>query len=208
VNSKQFETIVSKQPGESRIINFTISTKGKDRDGDVINGPWVLDNYKKNPVVLWSHDYKSLPIGRCTSIGVVNGNLVATALFVDKDLNPLAEQVYNLLVAGFLKATSVGFKPIDPPKYSADGNGLIFGSCELLEFSICTVPSNPDALRRAAKSAGANGAQLTDEQTVRVIVESVLRAEETEAGEIAAIIRAVDKHLTARELRTSGCGAV
>jgi HK97 family phage prohead protease len=208
VNSKQFETVVSKQPGESRSINFTISTKGKDRDGDVINGPWVLDNYRKNPVVLWSHDYKSLPIGRCTSIGVVNGNLVATASFAPADLNPLADQIYNLLVAGFLKATSVGFKPIDQPKYSADGNGLIFGSCELLEFSVCSVPSNPDALRRSVGAAKSAGGQLTDEQTIRVVVESILRAEENGAGEIAAIIRAVDKHLTARELKTSGRGAV
>ena len=180
MNSKQFETIVSKQPGESRSISFTISTNGKDRDGDVINGPWVLDNYRKNPVVLWSHDYKSLPIGRCTSIGVVNGNLVATATFATEDLNPLADQVYNLLVAGFLKATSVGFKPIDQPRYSADGTGLIFGACELMEYSVCTVPSNPDALRRAAKSAGARSAQLTDEQTIRVVVETIMRAEDYE----------------------------
>jgi phage head maturation protease len=129
-------------------------------------------------------------------------------LFADKDLNPMASQVYDLLVAGFLKATSVGFKPIDQPKYSADGNGLIFGACELLEFSVCSVPSNPDALRRGVGAAKSVGAQLTDEQVVRVIVETVIRAEESEPAEIAAIIRAVDKHLTARVLRTSGRGAV
>jgi HK97 family phage prohead protease len=187
VNKSVIATIKAEGPG-SRKISFILSTKTKDRDNSVVNGPWVLDNYKKNPVVMAFHDYKSLPVAKCTSIGVQSGNLVATAQFIDAALSPFAEQVYQMLAQGFLKGCSVGFIPIDPPTRSNDGV-LTYSKCELLEFSIVPIPSNPEALMRA-KSAGAK--QLSPEEIVRCIDKALGNVD-------AGVSRHVNRELTPAE---------
>ncbi len=51
--------------GQYRTLSFTISTATADRDNDTIDvSGWDLRAYTKNPVVLWAHDYSSLPIGK------------------------------------------------------------------------------------------------------------------------------------------------
>jgi hypothetical protein len=51
-----------------RSLTFTASTQSLDRGSDRVLGPWQLTAFRKNPVILFAHDYKSLPIGRATSI--------------------------------------------------------------------------------------------------------------------------------------------
>ncbi|NKI20347.1 hypothetical protein HFN20_03700 [Paenibacillus dendritiformis] len=54
-----------KSPTENRVLRFIGSTETEDRDQDVIRATgWQLENYKKNPVFLWAHDYTVPPIGR------------------------------------------------------------------------------------------------------------------------------------------------
>lgn len=116
-------------------FKVVISTADEDRQGDKLDQTkWNLSNYKANPVVLWAHDYHSLPIGVCTGITVENGELVAEGKFADAELNPFAAQVAGLYAAGFIKATSVGFIIHEDE------------SLELLEFSFVPVPANPFAL--------------------------------------------------------------
>src|ERR1700709_1763727 len=52
---------------ENGTFDVIISTEDVDRSGEIVrqNG-WELTNYKNNPIVLWGHDYYSLPIGICT----------------------------------------------------------------------------------------------------------------------------------------------
>jgi HK97 family phage prohead protease len=141
---KAFSSTIGKASNDptSRARTFIISTASPDRDDDTIAASgWHLDNYRRNPVVLWAHDYDSLPIGKCTDIKVLNGQLVATALFADHEL---ASTVLSLIDGGFLNATSVGFRPI-ATKPLASG-GTAFTEQELLEFSVVPVPANPEAL--------------------------------------------------------------
>lgn len=136
----------------SRRRTFVISSDSVDRDNDVINqAGWQLGNYQANPVVLWAHDYSSLPVGKCVELGVRGHQLIATAEFAD---HPMASTVLSLVDGGFLRATSVGFRPL-PGKYTVNEQrgGMDFESCELLEFSIVPVPANPDALIMA-RAAG------------------------------------------------------
>lgn len=112
-----------------------VSTSDEDRQGDSLDqSKWNLANYQANPVVLWAHDYYSLPIGVCTNIYVEGNQLIAEGKFASADLNPFAAQVASLYEAGFVKATSVGFMIHED------------GTLELLEFSFCPVPANPYAL--------------------------------------------------------------
>ena len=111
------------------------STQDMDRQGDAVDqNLWDLTNYLNNPVVLWAHDYSSLPIGMATNIEkqTVAGQtvLVAEGKFAPAEANPFAQQVRTLYDAGIVRATSVGFIPntMRMDGKSDQGN-------ELLEFS-------------------------------------------------------------------------
>jgi hypothetical protein len=139
-----------KAASDASSFKVVISTSDEDRQGDTLDQTkWNLSNYKANPVVLWAHDYHSLPIGVCTGITVENGELVAEGKFASAELNPFAAQVAGLYAAGFIKATSVGFIIHEDE------------SLELLEFSFVPVPANPYALSmREMKKLNLNMQQL------------------------------------------------
>jgi HK97 family phage prohead protease len=139
------------------VVPVVTSTEDKDRDGDVIrsNG-WDLKDYKKNPVILWAHDYSQLPIGQAHNTRKGEGMLISEMEFTPHDLNPLGDTVGRMIKGGFLRTVSVGFKPA---KFKAlDGDDGLMGGIEflkqsLLEYSVVPVPSNPNALI-GAKEAG------------------------------------------------------
>jgi len=132
------------RPVRGRVRRFTISTGAVDRDGDTINpAGWRLDNYRNNPTVLWAHDYSQLPLAKAVDIRVEGQALIADAEFADHDF---ANTVLRLVDGGFLRATSVGFKPEKAIRNDQRG-GTDFIEQELLEFSIVPVPANPEAVR-------------------------------------------------------------
>lgn len=131
-------------------ITFTISSEAIDREDDVIEmAGWELDNYRQNPIVLWGHDYSSPPIGRALEVKAVEGKLMAVDEFTPKDMNPFGYMVYGLVRGGFLKATSVGFRPLEYV-YNEEHKGYDFKRHELLEHSVVPVPANPEALIAAS----------------------------------------------------------
>jgi HK97 family phage prohead protease len=153
----------------SRTFTFTISSATVDRMGDsvAVEG-WKLANYKRNPVVLWGHDGSMLPVGRATNVWVQGGKLKATAELAPASVSQYAERVRSMIASGFLNATSVGFAPLKL-KLSNDKNrpyGIDFIEQELLEFSIVSIPANPDALldpgQLSAKSAQARRTRELD----------------------------------------------
>lgn len=154
--AKSFSTRDAAVNDEKRTIDFTISTEDIDRYGDIVKADgWKLDNYKQNPVVLWGHMSWQPPIGKAIAISAGAGALRATAQFATKEVNPLAETVYQLIKMGALRATSVGFLPI-AMSWTEDKNigraGYDITEAELLEFSVVSVPANPYALVAAEKS--------------------------------------------------------
>ncbi len=135
-----------KADGQDRTMGFTISTNAIDRDMDTIDpAGWDLRAYTKNPVVLWAHDYSSLPIGKAVEVTKDASRLRARAEFAKHDF---ASTVLQLLTDGFLKATSVGFRPLKFT-HNTERGGVDFQEQELLEFSIVPVPANPEALIEA-----------------------------------------------------------
>lgn len=138
-------------------LQFTISTGAVDRDLDCINPKgWALDNYSKNPVVLWSHRAEDLPIGKAIDFGADDNRLFSAVEFLPDGYgkaSELADMVYRMARDGFISATSVGFRPLawdftqDKDRGADDWMpGIDFHEQELVEFSLVTVPSNPEAL--------------------------------------------------------------
>jgi HK97 family phage prohead protease len=141
---------------DNRTLRFTISTAAIDRDLDTVAvAGWQLDNFVRNPVVLWAHRADEPPIGKAVDIGRDDNRLHAAVQFLPAEgygkASDVAEMIYKMVADGYLSATSVGFRPLkwDFSPDRDDGGffpGIDFEEQELVELSICPVPSNPDAL--------------------------------------------------------------
>lgn len=156
---------------EERRLSFIVSTEAVDRDNDTISVKgWVLKNFRKNPVVLFGHG--GIPIAKSPKISKTEASLDADAEFLPPDMADhehvkFSDMVFQMLVKKFLRATSVGFRPLefkepdeDDERRSGGGallspfrHGMDFLKQELLEFSIVPVPANPEAVIQA-RSAG------------------------------------------------------
>jgi HK97 family phage prohead protease len=133
-----------------READFVASTDAVDSHGEVIDqSSWVLNHYVANPVVLYAHDSRELPIGKATNVGVRSGRLEATIQFASAESNPMAEQVWRLVQEGMLRAVSVGFVPTDGRYEVRDGAEVfVWTSPVLKEISVVPVPANHEALSR------------------------------------------------------------
>jgi uncharacterized protein len=138
---------------EDRILDFVGSSEEPDRMGDIVrvNG-WKLDNYLKNPVFMWAHDYKSPPIGKCVKVWKSKGELKFRIEFAPKETYEFADTCYKLYKGGYLNAVSVGFAPDEEGCKDIDGGGYEYTSQELLELSGVPIPANADALVSARQA--------------------------------------------------------
>ena len=140
---------------DNRTIEGAFSTADVDRSGDppIEQESWNLKNFKKNPVVLFAHDSRNIPIGKVTKLKLdEKGNLAGKIMFaVDEGVGiygDLIKTVYNLYKGKFMRAFSVGFKL---GEITDDKKGMKLVKNELLEISCVPVPANALAL---AKSKG------------------------------------------------------
>ncbi|MDY6835502.1 MAG: HK97 family phage prohead protease [Chloroflexota bacterium] len=130
------------------VFEFVGSTEDLDRDGEVIIAKgWDTANYKKNPVVLWGHDYRGLPIGRAKAV-IENKQLkFKEVTFADAETYPFADTVRRLIEGGYINTVSVGFIPKEWKDGQTEGEPRrTYTKQELLEVSVVPVPSNPNAL--------------------------------------------------------------
>jgi len=113
------------------------STADFDRAGDTIDAhAWTkggLNNFEKNPIILFNHNYDK-PIGRATGLKVTDNGLELKA----KISKSAPDHVAQLVKEGILGAFSVGFRVKD--------------AAELFEVSVVSVPCNQAATFSLAKS--------------------------------------------------------
>lgn len=157
VTIKQVKAEPDMGPG---VVQFIACTEGVKRDGNIVrNDGWHFENFARNPQFLWCHDYGSLPIGRHVDWKVekVGGESVLRlwSQFCDEGLYPFADTVRRMYEKGYLNAGSVGWIPIEyEPIFDEENEhvvGLDFKENDLLEFSGCPVPSDPNALIEAVQ---------------------------------------------------------
>ena len=147
---------------ENRTAEFIISDDTKDRHNTVLDvDGWHLDNYNKNGIVGYQHDvygeYQANP-DNVIGIGKAemrDGKLIGIVTFEPENINPLAEKIFQKVQFGTLRATSVGFNPLEQGEFrkmeDSDAEIYHYGKRDLLEFSIVNIPSNPNAVRSIEK---------------------------------------------------------
>jgi len=139
---------------EAREVDFIASTADIDGDGDIVEQDFVFERFNKNPVVLFAHDSRSLPIGQAINTRTEGGVLRTTVKFASKAANPIAENVFQLVKEGVMRAMSIGFLPRDIRREVRDEKEVfILSKNELFEVSVVPIPSNPNALAEAKSKA-------------------------------------------------------
>jgi hypothetical protein len=145
---------------------LTLATNAVDRAGDIlVIAGMNAENFLKNPQFLWQHGASGAllnTIGKVLELRVDRADpgtaspatmragvgahhaLYALVEYASADISPLAEQVYQMDMAGMLPANSIGFSPIE---YEANEfGGYTFTEWELIECSKVELPMNPDAI--------------------------------------------------------------
>tara|TARA_R110000868_G_scaffold108761_5_gene296618 strand:- start:1763 stop:2338 length:576 start_codon:yes stop_codon:yes gene_type:complete len=155
---------------EDRTAEFIISNETVDRHGTVfkIDGWQNLDVYNRNAIVSYNHnaggENPDAVIGTSV-VYVENGMLVGKVTFEDEGDNELADKVWKKVNKGILKMASVGASVSDyrygDAKNGEDSNTIYFTRQELLEWSVVSVGSNPDAFKRSADQIDQIKAELT-----------------------------------------------
>jgi HK97 family phage prohead protease len=135
------------QPGdeEKYIIRGVFSTGDVDRQGEVVvQDGWKLDEFLKNPVILWAHDHWQPAIGKIVELSKTAIGLEGAIQFAAQEYE-FAKTIYNLYKSGFMRAFSVGFQN---DKYEIDQEKDIIYLKEntLYEISAVNIPANAAAL--------------------------------------------------------------
>ena len=147
-----------------------ISTATIDRVGDLlIPRGCRLENYAKNPIVLWAHGLEGItqPIGTSLSpdgelaVSVSETEVKATSWFSQKSLE--SAQIFELIDEGIIRATSVRETPLQSCIHHDPNGGdvLIVEEWELEEWSWCAIGINPDAVAKTLHRNKLGGQPIT-----------------------------------------------
>lgn len=152
--AKFYTTTVGKEfNDEEKSLVAWASKSVVDRDGELIlPGAWDLGAFTSNPVILLSHDYKQLPVGKALWTKQESDGLKFKVRFAS---TPNGDEAYQLFKEGILNAFSVGFIPKeeDTGEIARKHNAKrVYKKVELLEISVVSVPSCPAALVERANS--------------------------------------------------------
>lgn len=136
-----------------RTYRFLAASSGVARDGGIVESTaWDVRSFvASGGPFLWSHERKSLPIGRVLELRTTERGLEAEVEFAgEEEQHPFAETVRRLYDGGFLHAVSVGFDVKErrnpTERERALGARWVATRVELYEISAVAVPADPDAV--------------------------------------------------------------
>lgn len=140
---------IKRLDGEGVVIQGFANKSVVDRGNEVIaTDAWDLENYKKNPVILYNHGFDaglgSTPIGKAVEVTPTEEGLYIKAQLSKID-DPMINRVRGLVKEKILRAFSVGFNSIDASTDPKSGIKTI-SKAELFEVSIVGVPMNQDSI--------------------------------------------------------------
>lgn len=186
---------IKKEDEEYKVV---FSTDAEDRHGDVVKQNFDLKYFKKNPVLLDSHNYGSIEhiIGKVTKIST-NPNLAGNIEFAT--MNPKGALAQAMADAGYINATSIGFIP---KEFDEKGN---ITKSELLEISVVSVPANAQALfEKTVEEVEEIKASVVEETSVEEVVKTVVELDRKKfiLNEIAKSVREMESNNIAEKRRS------
>ena len=135
----EFEKTVVKgaDDKDEEVYTMVMSDDKEDRHGDFVMQNFDLKFFKKNPVLIDSHNYSSIThiIGKVNNARLEDNKLKGELQF--SKANPKGVLAQAMVDEGTLSASSIGFIP-----EAFDAKGRITKS-QLLELSMVAVPANP-----------------------------------------------------------------
>lgn len=190
---------------DSRRITFIASDSTRDSHGTVLNQEgWSLDRFNKNGIIGYQHkvyggwDDTENPdnvIGKGRAY-TKDGKLYVDVDFEPKEINELADKIYNKLLFGSLKAVSVGFLPMGKGSWGKGEEALdgenptyYYAGQELLEVSVVNIPANPNALKKSIEARDEEMAELRRQATPEPVGDGS-KALEMEATRLLTIAEA------------------
>ena len=160
---RSFTPEIRKKDEETRTITFVASDGSRDSAHTVLNQDgWKLDRFNKNPVIGYNHRVYSawdtkdadFVIGKGYAY-VKDKKLMVDITFEPKEINELAEKVFQKILFGSLNAVSVGFVPVGKGAWGKGEEGpgesketYYYAGQELLEISVVNIPANSNATRK------------------------------------------------------------
>lgn len=133
-----------------------------DRGWKLLNSGLDRSRYDKNPILLHQHDLDQI-VGHCTSLYIEGSKLMGTFEFDSDEASQAIEE----------KATKGSLRGVSPGLYirqmSTSEEGDIVSDWELLEVSLVTLPSNPNAV--SVKLYSQKGEALSEAEAAQHIVQ-------------------------------------
>ncbi len=150
---------------QKRIIFSTPNPN--DQGGKIPNNVFDWERYKKNPVILRSHDWQAFSIGLMTDIKLENNEWSGVPVFHKiTEESRIAAEMYD---KGFLRSSSIGgnviwkttgeFKMVanelgqqvrQPIMFKDEAGYMVAEYFDVYEISLPTLPSNPEAVTEEA----------------------------------------------------------
>ena len=160
---RAFTAEIRKKNEESRTITFVASDGSRDSAHTVLNQQgWKLERFNKNPIIGYNHniygawDTKDVDfvIGKGRAY-VEDDRLMVDITFEPKEINELAEKVYQKVLFGSINAVSVGFIPVGKGAWGKGDEApgepnetYYYAGQELLEISVVNIPANGNATKK------------------------------------------------------------
>lgn len=151
-----FEAEVKDFSNAERSLLAVANAESVDRYEDIIMvDGWDLKNYKKNPVIMAFHDYRSLPVGRALETFRDEKRKIKRLMqSIQFAAYPDTIRLFEMYRDKYIKGFSVGFIAMkeEPIKEDEEKKFMFFHEPtryleqELLETSSVPIPAHPDAL--------------------------------------------------------------
>lgn len=178
IKVRSFTPEIRKKDEENRAITFVASDGSRDSAHTVLNPEgWDLSRFEKNPIIGYNHDIyggwsgndadKVIGKGRAY---IEDKKLMVDITFEPKEINELAEKIYQKILFGSINAVSVGFLPLGKGAWGKGSEGpgeenetYYYAGQQLLEISVVNIPANGNATKKGEDPAEAELEELRQE---------------------------------------------
>jgi hypothetical protein len=131
-----------------------------------------IEQFKKNPVMLYDHNDWQLPIGKWENVRKENGMILADAILDYEDKDERTQQIIGKVERGFLNACTAGLVDLEASDASElmlpGQNGYTVAKCRLREISLTPIGRNHNGLKLYDRDG--NVMELTDKTDTKLLL--------------------------------------